>query len=228
VSPRVVSIGPQYSAAPLGRRHIPRPSRPHTEYRDCLRLDFTFRCAYCLSREVEVGRGARYGGFEIEHFKPEHRFRGLRNVYTNLLWACRECNLAKGGRWPSDEEQAIGARFVDAVGGSAAGEYMITEIDLNSDWHVRRRQDREKLAEHHAVLEAICEIAEQEAGSDTANAATLDRLQRVRAELGSIREVLQPATPWDAPAECLFNCGNGSAPPRARKPRTRRERRRKR
>jgi hypothetical protein len=115
--------------------------------------------------------------FEIEHFRPKgpRAFRRFRNAYDNLLWACRECNLAKGDNWPTKAEFSHDDRFVDpcteglgahlrlmgdrvdSVAGSRAGAFMITEINLNSALHRRRRTDRDKAARAFAMLEAYDE-----------------------------------------------------------------------
>jgi hypothetical protein len=234
-------VGPQYALAPRQRRHHPPASRPFEEYRDCVRLEFALTCVYCLSTEAEVAPGARYGGFEIEHFKPKglHAFRRFRNVYSNLLWACRECNLAKGDYWPTTAELARGERFVDpcteplgqhltltldsveAVAGSAAGPFMITEIRLNSALHIRRRRERDKRAQAFALAEAQHHLLAAEVAR---NGGTLDQLSRLadqRKILDDLRATCLP-TSWDAPGDCLCSL------PRSRPGRSRMSRRQRR
>ena len=223
MSSRLLVVGPQYSTAPLPRRHNPRAARPYKEYRACLRLEFTFTCVYCLSTESEVGAGEAYGGFEIDHFKPKGRrdFRRFRNVYANLLWACAACNRAKGDAWPSQEELQRGMRFIEpcsepmgahleiagdrvtVVAESTAGDYTITEINLNSRQHVMRRQKRRDFANHFALLQAHCEVAEREAMGNPANDGALAQLKRIQRELEELRAKTTPGTrPWDAPEGC--------------------------
>src|SRR5258708_26112320 len=157
-----VAIAPHYAAAPLGRRHAPPNARPPDEYQPCLRLDFDYRCVYCLATEREVAPTSVRGRFEVEHFQPQgdRRFQHLRCYYPNLLWACQDCNRVKGVRWPSDAEIAEGWRFVDpateALGthlplageravpanGSRPGAYIIHEIQLNSPAPLTQRQRR--------------------------------------------------------------------------------------
>lgn len=71
-----------------------------------LRRDFGSRCCYCTGYEDEKG-GVE--NFDVEHFRPKGRkeFSHLAFVYSNLYYACRGCNLAKGTKWPdaSDEER---------------------------------------------------------------------------------------------------------------------------
>jgi hypothetical protein len=85
----------------------------YTRYRSLLRLDFRYRCAYCLTPEFYVGGEA---GCEIEHHRPQKGQSArpdLVHVYENLYWCCRECNQNKGDTWPSPEEFAQGRRFLD-------------------------------------------------------------------------------------------------------------------
>ena len=152
--------GRDYSSTPLPRIHRPRRQSEAVAYRPCLRIEFGYTCAYCVSHEAEVARGAKHGLFEVEHFRPEHAFGHLRTVYANLMWACAACNRAKSGKWPSAVAQARGSRFVDpcaealsehlqiveleVVPRTAAGEYMIDELNLNSFEHRTRRKERKQ------------------------------------------------------------------------------------
>jgi uncharacterized protein (TIGR02646 family) len=220
----LVTVGPQYSAAALPRRHTPPPAT-FSAYRDCLRLEFEFTCAYCLSTEREAAEGEEYGGFEIEHFKPKGRdeFRKLRHVYSNLLWSCHACNRAKRDKWPSKKERALGYRFVDpskealghsltlqgaqvqAVNASAAGTYMIDEIRLNSPVHVGRRQRRAKRATQLAKLEMTAQVLRArilQGRPDTATITVqLDTLDKEILDLGASFDRHAPVTP--PPTSCL-------------------------
>lgn len=154
----ITLLGVAYGAA-LGRRHRPRSGSPRS-YRSCLRLDFSFTCVYCLTREAEVSHVLPFGGFEVEHFRPASRFKRLRKYYTNLVWSCEQCNAVKSDRWPSVAEWRRGFRFVDPVrenmsdhlivdgievhpkGGSSAGAFTIEELQLNGQYHRDLRDDR--------------------------------------------------------------------------------------
>ena len=102
-----------FPSEPLKRSCRPPSVSDYDRYRSCLRKDFYFRCVYCQSHETEVGPGAKYGGFEIEHFRPQEKFSALAARYDNLLWACRACNKEKRHKWPLPEEIAKGYEFVD-------------------------------------------------------------------------------------------------------------------
>lgn len=244
---RAVDVNPTYADHPLPRTHAPPEvsgEKGFAKYRDCLRLEFSARCAYCLSHEGEVGPSQNYGGFEVEHFKPQGRreFHSLRNRYSNLLWACPTCNRAKGHRWPDPEEQKLGARFIDptveAMGDflvingvrvdqveptSQAAAYTIEQINLNSAAHKERRRKRQALAPKLALVEAKIEVL-RERHAATGDADALDALNALESELREIGTLVgwQP-TSWDMPSTCF--CAAPAQQLRRRKPRTRRERR---
>jgi hypothetical protein len=180
------------------------------DYRDCLRREFVFQCGYCLSREREVGPAEPFGGFEIDHHRPESRFKAFIYRYDNLIWACRLCNRAKRDAWPTRDEERNGIVFLDPVrdplgkhlviedttvtvlNESRPGHYFVETIHLNSQAHRERRRRR-------AVFEMMfrnlgLELDKVEAGSAEA--------ESLRKELQTIQsEVLEP-TPWDAPERC--------------------------
>lgn len=83
-------IGFEYTATPHMRRHGPRGYSDYSSYRDWLRDEFTFRCVYCLDRELW-----NRATFHIEHLVPVSVNPGLRCEYSNLLYACEQCNEAK-------------------------------------------------------------------------------------------------------------------------------------
>ena len=98
----------------LFTRSIPkRKYRNYTRYRNLLRTDFQYRCAYCLTHEFHNGGVAN---FAIDHHRPRHgtyAISDLANEYTNLYWACNECNQNKANQWPSPQEEAMGLRWID-------------------------------------------------------------------------------------------------------------------
>ena len=55
-----------------------------------LREMFHGLCAYCEKR----ARG------EVEHFRPKSRYPELVYSWSNWLFACHDCNHAKGWKWP--------------------------------------------------------------------------------------------------------------------------------
>lgn len=85
-------IGFEYSSSPHVRRHGPAGYKVYGSYRDWLRDEFTFRCVYCLYREQWDNRG---GTFHVEHFIPTAVDPSGEREYSNLLYACPTCNVAK-------------------------------------------------------------------------------------------------------------------------------------
>ncbi|MFV3131267.1 HNH endonuclease [Niveispirillum sp. KHB5.9] len=64
-------------------------------YRDDLRLDFLQACGYCGDGDERIDRST----FHIDHFAPKKRFPELELAYTNLVYACRFCNVSKSDHW---------------------------------------------------------------------------------------------------------------------------------
>lgn len=71
----------------------------YSKYKNDLRSDFYMKCGYCGTHDYYSG-GVR--GFHIDHFAPKSRFAHLVNEYSNLIYCCPVCNLAKSDDWPSD------------------------------------------------------------------------------------------------------------------------------
>ena len=60
------------------------------DFHDDLERVFYGLCAYC----EEICKG------EVDHFRPKSRFPELVYDWSNWLFACHDCNQAKGGKWP--------------------------------------------------------------------------------------------------------------------------------
>lgn len=134
------------------------PVAHYSEYRQPLRYDFWFACAYCSITEVE----AQGINFEIDHFVPRSRNSNLEHLYSNLMYACGVCNRRKGNA-PPPELEARGLRFiradeedprdhlaldgVDVRPTTKVGEYTLEMLDLNRTALKRLRKIREKFWE---------------------------------------------------------------------------------
>jgi hypothetical protein len=95
-----------YPEQVAGRQHGPRGYANYEAYRDWLRDEFSFRCAYCLMREPWL-RG-RFG-FQIDHCLPQAQYPAGRLDYDNLVYTCPWCNQAKAGvAVPNPTEVAYG------------------------------------------------------------------------------------------------------------------------
>lgn len=84
-----------YPSAAHVRRHGPRGYAGYESYRPWLRDEFTFRCVYCLTREVWTRVS---GAYAIDHFLPVVAHPDREVDYDNLLYTCIPCNLSKGSR----------------------------------------------------------------------------------------------------------------------------------
>lgn len=82
-----------YPAASHLRRHAPRGYADLDSYRPWLRDEFSFRCVYCLIREMW---GPFQGVYALDHFLPMALRPDLALEYDNLLYGCVSCNLSKG------------------------------------------------------------------------------------------------------------------------------------
>lgn len=88
------------------RSEVPQKSK-YGAYREDLRVDFWFSCAYCTTTEVE----ALAVSFEIDHYVPWTLDESLKHTYSNLMWSCQICNGKKSDYFPSPEAQQAGYRF---------------------------------------------------------------------------------------------------------------------
>lgn len=92
--------------APLARSAVPAGLQ-YGEYRQYLRRDFYYSCAYCTMSEGEAHGIA----FTIDHYEPRRAVPQLENEYGNLLYSCSGCNIFKGDRYPPKEARKKGHRF---------------------------------------------------------------------------------------------------------------------
>jgi len=84
----------------VGRKHGPGGYANYSEYKDWLRDEFGFRCAYCLERKRWYPN--RAAAFAVEHVLPQSIHPELFCVYDNLVYACTRCNSHKGVRQHPD------------------------------------------------------------------------------------------------------------------------------
>lgn len=118
------------------------------EFRDSLRYDFWFSCAYCTLTEVEGQTVA----FEIDHYLPKNQFADLMHDYENLYYSCKTCNGKKGTYWASPESASKGREFIrvdrehprehlaeslhdptEITGITPKGEFNVLRLALNRD-----------------------------------------------------------------------------------------------
>lgn len=132
-------------------------------YREEVREDCHGCCVYCGVHENHWD--FRDANYELDHFKPKHfdpvdvdPKKSLRNDFYNLRWCCHICNsrARKGSKWPTPEEETLGAGFVDVCNEnwyehyevqkdgqlkslSDKATYTIEAIGLNDEGYIRQR-----------------------------------------------------------------------------------------
>lgn len=159
-------IDPSSFTTTLVQRSTVTPGLPYTEYKQSLRYDFYYSCAYCCVAESEAG-GVR---FTIDHYEPQKARADLVNVYDNLMWTCDECNRRKGDRTPPQNARDSGFRFFRpdydvhldhfALNGnilkskSNTGYFTIEALDLNRDALQRVRDVRRRIYECDEAIAA--------------------------------------------------------------------------
>lgn len=153
------SIGTSVPLAELVTRSAVPEGLPYEEYREYLRPDFYFSCAYCTISESE----AQAIRFTIDHYEPRRSRPDLQNNYDNLMYCCDTCNMRKGYRTPSAAERAKGYRFFrpdqdkyedhfEKSGlllnhKSPVGYYTENAVDLNRQSLRRLRDIRQRIAQ---------------------------------------------------------------------------------
>ena len=154
---------PSETGNELVKRSPVEPGQAYGEYRQILRKDFFYSCAYCTISEAEA-QGIR---LTIDHYEPRSSRSDLENAYDNLMYCCDPCNTYKGDRCPplaarqdgqrffrpdvdrfSDHFQLNGIRLIEK---SVTGYFTIQALELNRSSLRRLRQIREKLS-HCATL----------------------------------------------------------------------------
>ena len=83
-----------YPSGTHTRRHGPRGYLDDEHYKPWLRDEFTFRCVYCLCREVWLPDGDR--NFSVEHLEPTSLAPEGLTSYDLLVYACCQCNACRG------------------------------------------------------------------------------------------------------------------------------------
>lgn len=73
----------------LPRSKVKKKSK-YSDYKQELRKDFLYSCAYCTTSEKELHKD-----FQIDHYLPQSKYPELANDYLNLIWSCQECNNSK-------------------------------------------------------------------------------------------------------------------------------------
>lgn len=142
---RVIPEPYVYPTKPHVRRHGPGGWNDYQKYRPWLRDEFSFRCVYCLDREVWRDMRER---MHIDHFVPQAIRKDLKCEYINLLYACPACNSQKSDSLlPDPCMVAFGNCLtvhddgrIEAKNKSVDGEALIEVLALNDPLTVVRRR----------------------------------------------------------------------------------------
>ena len=133
-----------YFSGPHQRKHDPAGYKNYQDYKPWLRDEFTFRCVYCLERELWYPD--RHASFSADHVEPQKDAPLRVREYTNLVYSCTRCNSFKlrvrlidptavgfGKHLRVDERTGmIDAVKVDGKP-SREGELIIRQLHLNED-----------------------------------------------------------------------------------------------
>lgn len=164
---------------PVSRSAV-TPGQPYQNYRDELRFDFWFACAYCSMTEME----ATAVSFEIDHHQPTSK--GGTDAYDNLMWACAFCNGRKSNYWPSAAVFAAGYRYmrpdvddphdhlpldehtgVRVRPATPVGEYTDEMLDLNRAAMLEIRKLRQQLlASKQGIAHGLARLSRSMRGLD--------------------------------------------------------------
>lgn len=156
---------------PVVRGEVPARSR-YQEYRQDLRSDFWFSCAYCTMTEHEASGLS----FEIDHYLPRAKHPQLQSEYENLMYSCMQCNRNKGDLSPEvdgfpphcyfirpDHEhpaEHLALEDLRYVPVTDTGEFNIQALGLNRQILRRLRKLRERLGHsQNFIANGIADLA---------------------------------------------------------------------
>ncbi len=155
--------------SPLVNRSRVPAARHYRDYKEVLRWDFFYSCAYCNTMEFE-GQGI---AFSIDHYLPQISYGALSVAYSNLMWSCGDCNSRKGDREVPREASDAGFRFFKAdednyydhfeynsdeeiQGKTGIGNFTVVMLHLNRQTLRRiRAQRREMKIAAEAILDGM-------------------------------------------------------------------------
>ena len=159
-------VQPARTSSALVTRSEVEPRDDYRQYKETLRHDFFFSCAYCTITEHE----AETINFNIDHYEPQSLKPELTNSYSNLMYSCRYCNNYKGDLSPPPAARDAGFRFfrpdLDAYEDhfkvedkcleykTGIGDFSIMYLDLNRPCLIRLRDIRRRLTECEEYVRA--------------------------------------------------------------------------
>lgn len=145
------------------RRNVPVRA-DYSEYRQDLRFDFWYACAYCSIAETE----ALGIGFHIDHYVPHTVDSTLKHAYSNLMWGCARCNRNKTNYFPNATQTQMGYVIIRVdqddprrhyqLNGeelkdlTPTGNFNILMLNLNCLEHKRLRRLRKRLWNAQCII----------------------------------------------------------------------------
>jgi hypothetical protein len=134
---------PRHAVDP--RLHDPQGYADYHPYKIWLRDEFVFRCVYCLVRERWYWNGQ--SAFGVEHLRPKGATPRYATIYTNLVYACNDCNSFRNRqRLPIKvRTDPIRQHVILRTNGrydskTPAGEALIDMLFMNEDPYPRKRR----------------------------------------------------------------------------------------
>jgi hypothetical protein len=140
-----------YATGPHRRKHGPAGYRNYQDFKPWLRDEFTFRCVYCLERELWYPD--RHASFSADHVEPQKDAPLRVCDYANLVYSCTRCNSFKARVRLIDPtvvgfgmhlrvDEKTGVMFAVQVDGrpSRDGELIIRLLHLNDDPAITNRR----------------------------------------------------------------------------------------
>jgi 5-methylcytosine-specific restriction endonuclease McrA len=165
-----------------GRLHSPEPARDYVAFRQCLRWDFSFTCAFCLLHEADLAiRGVEgWGLIGVEHFVAQSLDSDRITEYANCYLCCARCNSAKWKKPPAN--LVTGGKLLDPCEEPwalhfawEAGELIPKDVDAEWTIDAYNLNDRSKVA-RRVYREAFISRKLTSLKKWSANVATLTRL----------------------------------------------------
>ena len=199
----------------LSRKQKQKKSN-YQDYKQDLRDDFLYSCAYCTTAEIELSAKR----FEIEHYLPQKHFSHLRNQYLNLLWSCEDCNKNKDDFYPGSggdfrgfsvfrpDRHRIEEHFLvegNELKGKTEkiGTFTIKLLRLNSkrliDLRLRRRE-KDELEESIAYGIRHLEVLFRQAGSKTHRSKLFQSISQLKLLKTSYDDALRQIARQRCPA----------------------------
>jgi hypothetical protein len=140
-----------YAPEPHQRKHGPTGYPNYKEYKPWLRDEFTFRCVYCMERELWYPD--RDASFSADHVEPQKDAPLRVCDYTNLVYSCTRCNSYKrrvrlidptavGFGMHLRVDEKTGCIHVVQINGkpSREGELIVRLLHLNEDPAISNRR----------------------------------------------------------------------------------------